>query len=210
MVISEKFKFIFIHIPKNAGTSLSCCLREAISEKKHWAESSVTKHETLREVLAKKAQLPFYKRFFVDTDFDKYYTFAIVRNPYERMVSLFNYLKKSKVRQEIKTIESFNDFIYLLEDSTSWVSNLYSSQPQFSFLVDSNDSVRVDFIGRYERLDESVQIIKDHLKLKNFKLKRLNFSSPDTEYYKSYYNDDTEAIVRRKFEKDLELFDYSF
>ena len=76
-MIIDKEKLIFIHIPKNAGTSITSYFStQRINQPR--------KHASIEEI---KSGFP--------TEYEAYKKFAIVRNPYDRMVSYFFYLKKN-------------------------------------------------------------------------------------------------------------------
>lgn len=207
MVISKKHKFIFIHIPKNAGTSIASSLTDLIKENKHWAVSNSTKHQNLRDLILIKENSSIYDKIFKDSSFLDYYKFAIVRNPYDRMISLYNYLKKYEVRKEIHTVDNFETFINLLKQNDSWVSKLHSTKLQLSYLLDSNDNIAVDYIGRYEDLNNSIKEIEEKL-LIEIPLKRLNYSSKKSFDFNEYYNKSTMQIVNDKFKEDFEVFNY--
>jgi len=79
-MILDKHKTIFVHIPKNAGTSI-----KTIFDKNHVKREgempTVHEHKTIHEIKTKNPEeYNFYKKF------------AIVRNPYDRMVSWYTYL----------------------------------------------------------------------------------------------------------------------
>ena len=79
-MIIDKYKAIFIHIPKNAGSSIE----EFFS--KQWVSLRVqpNKHDTAYQIKCRFPEL-----------YNSYSKFAIVRNPYERMVSWYFYLKRN-------------------------------------------------------------------------------------------------------------------
>lgn len=208
MIISKKHKFIFIHIPKNAGTSISECLRNFTQEDKHWAVSSSTKHQTLNDLIAMKTEASLSKKIFRDFSFLEYYKFAIVRNPFDRMISLYDYLNKYKVRNEILKVSSFEEFVEELNNPSSWVNTLHSSTQQLNYIIDQNGSIGVDNVVRFENLDKSIDLIEKELGF-NLELKRLN-ESKSRKSYKTFYNNNTKKIIEDKFRDDLEIFNYGF
>ena len=70
--INDKYKIIFIHIPKNAGISIE----EALFDKK----------------IGHKSILQFESHNL--KKYHEYFKFTVVRNPYDRLVSAFHFLKK--------------------------------------------------------------------------------------------------------------------
>lgn len=206
MIISDKYQFIFVHIPKSGGTSCGTTLSQILDQKDktHWAVSKTTKHETLKQVKDRFEQ----KRWWLfRKKFDNYFKFGFVRNPWCRMVSFYHYLKKTEVKPEIKQITSFEHFITEMGQQKEWIIKLYSMQPQLNFLIDNDGKVIADFVGRYERLEEDFNKVCFRLKLK-LRLPHLNASSHCA--YQEYYNEKTKNLVKQKFLKDIEYFDYTF
>jgi len=208
MIISDKHQFIFVHIPKSGGTSCRTALSQILAqkEKTHWAASKTTKHETLKQVKdrfeqTKKGWWLFRQKF------DNYFKFGFVRNPWCRMVSFYHYLKKTEIKPEIKQINSFEHFITEMGQQKEWIIKLYSMQPQYHFLIDHDGKMIADFVGRYERLEEDFNQVCVRLKLK-LNLPHLNTSSHRP--YQAYYNEKSKELVRQRFFKDIEYFDYTF
>lgn len=211
MVISKKHKFIFIHIPKNAGTSIQEALKNVNvrEEKQHWAVSQTTKHQSLQDLLKIYEDSNWLEKKVKDFDFINYFKFAVVRNPFERMVSLYNYLKKSKIRNEIHTVNSFEHFIHLFEDKNSWVSKLHSCKTQLSYITDFEGNILVDYLGRYENLSIFKTEIEANFDFK-LNLKKLNVSNLHKFDYRTYYDNETQSIIEWKFLEDLNTFNYNF
>jgi hypothetical protein len=86
LLISQSKKFIFLHIPKTAGTSL----RNALSE---YANLNTYDLETYPEELGGQGhmQQSYLRESGLWDDFQGYYEFAVVREPLERLVGLYNY-----------------------------------------------------------------------------------------------------------------------
>lgn len=80
----DKYKCIFIHVPKVAGSSIE----RVIYQTDKWLVGHVKASD--------------YMKFDKDK-FDSYFSFGFVRNPYDRVVSAYHYLKKGG---EIKTMKN--------------------------------------------------------------------------------------------------------
>jgi hypothetical protein len=128
-VHNEK-KIVYIHIPKTAGTTV-----EQIFFNKNGFKSE---HK----------DITFYK------DYYDYYIFSFVRNPYTRIISIYNYFinggnksnfDKNKINPEI----DINDFLNEYNEN-----NLPFLKTQYSYLQDSN---HINFIGRFENFDEDLK-----------------------------------------------------
>jgi hypothetical protein len=114
---------------------------------------------------------------------------------------------KKWTAQHIAEYTDFTDFV------TNWLSvdhvnNSLHFQEQYRFLTNQKDELDVDFLGRFESLDQDFQTICEYLQIDRT-LKKTNSSKRKNDY-KSYYNETTKAIVAEVYKIDIKLFNYSF
>lgn len=189
---TNKYKCIFIHIPKVAGTSLL----EALGY------CGQRDHCTYREY--KKANFSKFKL---------YYKFCFVRNPYSRILSLYRYYKSGGnnsqddfyfSREVSQKKLSINDFCRIILTDQLYLYNPMF-WPQSMYVVDDNNVKQVDFIGRYEFIDEDYEKIRKKLKIKN-KLKAINRTS----FFSSGENMSVQTmnIINEIYAKDFKNFNY--
>ena len=88
------------------------------------------------------------------------------------------------------------------------INNSLHFQHQYCFLEDEKGTIAVDFIGRFENIEEDFKIITDKLNIKRT-LKKTN-TSKRKEDYRAYYNQETKAKVGIIYKRDIELFNYEF
>lgn len=168
-------------------------------------------------------------------NFEKYYKFWFVRNPWSRCVSLYKFMWYS-------AIMSFDSFLekelVKLVESGNW---FYMSQ--YLYLYNSDEKCGVDFIWRFERLDDDFAQICEALSIpynwslphinstkhktrppfrKGVKLiccdpsrlQRLNLKSwlesTKKSDYKSYYSEKGKNLVKEIYSKDIRFFNYDF
>lgn len=142
MIVNSEFKFIFVHIPKNAGTSIRSVL-DQFSGNEPLLVSRSTKHETYSE-FSKHLNTRLFIRNFVNTCFyqnppissaliNDFTVIAVSRHPADRVFSLFRYLKTIK-HPSVKKFVNFSEFVDgLIEDEQS-IQRLHSVRPQSHFL----------------------------------------------------------------------------
>src|SRR5215471_2279579 len=153
MLMSQQRRFVFIHIPKNAGTTIHAALQLACSDAMPrprrvpvladfpdtyiWNEP--WHHALASEV---KAQLGI--------KWSKFFTFAFVRNPWARLVSLYNMLLMDKQDRWLKDTRDFGEF--LEKPAAALMARAHLSD-QVGYISDSAGARIVDFVGRVESLE---------------------------------------------------------
>ena len=234
MPVYHGIKTIFVRVPKTASTSLCEKLYSADSYARYFTRgvsitetpkspSELEKHESIRQI---KESLP-------DTYFDDYYKVGFVRNPWDWLVSYYSYFqtydisKKSVLvtgqyqrgRNRFKDI-SFHEFLLMVEESETSHNPEDKAgqterpfQPQYNYLVDKDEKLIVDFIGRYENLIEDWRQICDHLNItrNRFRFMELqHYNNSIRDSYRTYYNDEDVKRVHSIYREDIELFGYLF
>ena len=193
-----KHRCIFVQIPKVAGVSISNSLFG-----RHTGN-----HATVAD----------YQIVFNKNEFSSFYKFAFVRNPWDRLVSAYIYLKSggmnprdSKWADEyLSSLKNFNDFVL------NWLNrnNIYKGihfLPQYKFITSSNRlSPDVDFVGFFENIDNDYSYIRNLLQLGDEKLAFRNKTPGKLQDYRSYYNNKTIQIVSEVYKEDIELLGYDF
>ncbi len=207
MLISHKYKFIFIHVWKTGGTSIYESLLP-------FTETKDAKQSLMDRLLKKERKpvsLDFEKHIMTgelkkkipSNYFDPYFKFAFVRNPLSWEVSYYHFITQKRnnhpQQEVIRNLGSFEAFI-------DWAAeNEMEKHSQKQFIYQSGKKI-VDFVGKYERLNEDLQQVKSILGLPDFEMQHINKSLHDD--YKQYYTPRMEAIVRDKLKEDFELFNY--
>ena len=87
MNISDKYELIFFHLPKCAGKSIVNCLDIKTSDKTN-VESGLIQTITLGHELA------YWNSKVYPEKWNKYFKFTVVRNPWDKVVSLYHFRKK--------------------------------------------------------------------------------------------------------------------
>lgn len=182
---SEKYNIFFIHIPKNAGSSVVITL----DIPKSGAHGS---HRTYKEL-----------RSELGTTLDRFPSFAIVRNPWDRMVSIFKYRKKNNYLHHISPDCTFEEWLF--HPNTPQCSGHMEFANQIGCLIDGKHSV-TDCL-RYEYLEEDWSLLSKKYNLPK-KLPTLNASPGDA--YESYYTPQSIDFVSNLFKADINYFGYEF
>ena len=172
------------------------------------AQTSINRHLLRGRVIVKKDDPDKYARAFdaAVSSFDSLYKFTIVRNPWDRVVSAFFYLKKhpKKLPQSIKST-SFDHFILnILSKHGSGFDPHFDFQHPKAFF---HGGCFVDFIGRIENIESDWDVIAKAISAPA-KVPHKNKSSH--KYYRGYYTPETIKVIEEVYAHDIELLGYGF
>lgn len=201
-MISHHRKFIFLHIPKCGGTSIETAFNA-------WTNTYSTNYF----YLGKHRQ-----HFLLDEILDEYpkcsnyFKFSFIRNPFSRIVSEYNYILSNL--KNLKNL-SFKDFVLNLEFYLNNVAYKYHDLSLCDYLLNQEDELVVDFVGRLENFQEDFNEVCSKIKVPNLFLPHKNASKKSLhnstqKHYNEYYDNETKQIVAEKYAKDIEYFGYEF
>jgi len=206
-MISHPHKFIFIHIPKCAGTSIEHALYSYASDVSGILLDSKA-DESHQKWCIQTKNLRNEDLFKSINTYNDYFKFTVCRNPYDRLVSAYQYFDLSRryktFRNFINDTKLFKDVQNTLEEDSYLKTDLiYHLLPGVYFVRN-----RVDFIGRFENLQEDFNIVCDKIGIPRQKLPHAN--KRNHKHYTEYYDDETREIVAEKYAQDIEYFGYKF
>ena len=184
-------KCIFIHIPKTGGTSIASALFGSNVGHYKWS-------------LLKNA---------FDKDYDNYFKFAFVRNPWDRLLSAFNYLqsdRKTKANAEWMKQNRLEGMDFETFVTTRLEDLMYYPhfKPQSDFICDYDGKIMVDYLGKFNELDVSFKFIMKKLNIQ-LDLPHYNKSS-SKEHYSKAYNEAMLKVVNRVYRRDIDIFKYKY
>ena len=206
-MISKKGQFIFIHIYKNAGTSITNALMPFAANKWQRIASLLFRKFNISTQIDPQ---PFHGHITADEliktigreVFESFFSFAIVRNPWDWQVSLYTFMLKNTTHHQHDLVKNFVSF----DEYIRWRC-AEDVRFQKDFIYSENGELLVDFVGRFERIDADFKSICSHIGI-SASLPKLNVSC--SKPYQEYYNKDTRDLVRRTFDSDITLFGYDF
>jgi hypothetical protein len=218
MLISHQKKFIFVHIMKNAGQSIESALlpsstHNALHLFLYRAYRRVARYTRIPVILPFRWHpQPMWHhvtahqiRERVGAEmYDSYFSFAVVRNPWDWMVSRYHYTLKDKrhpAHQRVSRMKGFTE--YMLWRCTP--EHIGPSQKDFVFSPDGHSIV--NFIIRYENLAQDFNEVCIRIGVEAA-LPRINVTKHRP--YQELYTPDLVDLVRRTFAADIELFGYTF
>lgn len=216
MLLSHRYKFLFIHIAKTGGTSA----RTALARKSRWDRyrpamwmcsklSHLTNHKLgskfprHSKIIAAKEMLPY--EFFNDL-----FKFAFVRNPWDLQVSSFHHIRRERP-QYLFGHDNFIDFMkFKFDQERPYQYHVDTSiELQSDYLTDLHGNIITNFIGRYENLHADFAHACQQIGI-NCTLPEKRMSRDRKKDYRSYYDDETAELVAKHFAQDIEKLNYQF
>ena len=219
-MIDHDIKCIFIHIPRTAGSSISTALTQRKKEGERFEHRARVKQDKIHFTV-EQAQ----KKFGMDT-WNEYLTFAFVRNPWDRLVSQYQWRLAKGERDVAK--RNFKEWVtWRWEGWLNWLENprkVIRGVPQlghrdravvltkaFDEIYDEKeDKILVDFVGRYENLREDIETLCGKLGVDQDILLPHKHNAKNRPHYTEFYDDETIEIVRKFYKNDIEVLGYKY
>jgi hypothetical protein len=213
-MISHEHKCIFVEVPKTGSTSIReiigappkahlniCQIRYNMQH--YWTHYGGFKNNLLASFYLLLSE---QKRFEIgERQFNEYFKFGFVRNPWDRVVSL--YFRKQSVQKSDEM--TFDAFVEWIKYSSSTCVHPVPHTNQLDWFVDPHGNVLVDFIGRFENLQDDWATVAEKLGLPG-KLPHVNANPDARKPYTEYYTKKTRELIEYKFRVDIDYFGYQF
>ena len=198
-MISFQKRFLFVHIPKTGGNSIQSILAP-------YSEDEITRRPGQDGVerfgvsnpkykLKKHSPLATYRAALGEEQFGQLYKFATVRNPWDRMASLYFRASRGAVQWDRKGFQK----MVLEAPSAADFLRLDEHQDPFG---------NVDRILRFENLAEDFSSVCAAIGIPSQTLPKYNRS--EREHYSKYYDDELRELVARRCSLEIERFGYTF
>ncbi len=218
MLISYKKGFLFVHIAKTGGTSVRSALRKyrwgGWYTLPLWLASQASQCTRPRHKLGLKfprhAKAIAAKEMLPEAVYQELFKFVFVRNPWDLQVSSYHHILREKP-ESIRNVRSFPDFLRLKFDPDRPYDYMLdtSAELQHEYIVDLQGRVIVDFIGRFENIEEDFHEVCQQIGIKTPPLPHLR-KAEERDDYRRYYTDELAELIGNHYRRDLELLDYRF
>lgn len=218
-MISHTYRCVFIHIPKTAGSSIETKLGRQVTTGRNQQDHRALCHiqpltlgehlalwrEGKRNIVLKRLKYRLQGRDFLTPEqYRSYFKFSFVRNPWARVHSWYKNVMQDPLHQEELGVPpecSFSEFVAQYLDT-------WALRPQLYWLRDCRGNIPLDFIGRFERLQEDFARVSARLGLPDANLPHLIRSGGPS--YREVYDERSRAIVARRYAEEIALFGYRF
>lgn len=203
MIISFSRGFAFIAVPKTASQSIRRALRPSLAPT-DWEQCGLFEQKSfpVRPLAAiGHGHVSFLQLepFLLPGLWSNLFTFAFVRNPYDRFLSACRFLNRGNTcmaRDATGTMKR------MLEVQPA--ADLLHLRPQHEFLVREDGTLAIDFVGRFERLQQDFDKVCSTIAAEAPALKRINPSEASASYLDAELRD----MVRLFYADDFTHFGY--
>lgn len=189
MPISQKYNLLFIHVPRTGGTSILEAIDIQSHDHKGWAQYT----EEIKRLRS----------------------FSVVRNPYDRLVSIYEYIRMEKshwhssdqttpmgihpLHQFCKN-HTFAEFCWLVSKQPFVCEH---TPPQHLYICSADNTIMVSRVLRFENLAQDFTQFMDG----KVRLRTLN-ASTRAKAWQNYYTPELSSLVYEIYKKDFLIFDY--
>ena len=230
MILSHEHKFIFIHIGKTGGTSIEKVLCNHLGidfehTKKNPNNGNWWKHAWacgMKELVGQKI-------------WDDYFTFAFVRNPYDMLLSLYSMYTQypeyinpevhSNLYHPWNQFKDYEDLVMSMEQGVhepdeKWRKQLNKlgaantmqvwnslKNLQSKYLCDDQDELMVDYVGRFETLQDDFNHCCDKIGIQQLEL--IKHGATKHKSFKDVYTPAMRETVKAHSGKDIDRFEYA-
>lgn len=232
-MICHPYRCVFLHIPKTGGISVEHVFLALVGLT--WDTRAPLLLRGNDDPAKGPPRLAHLKAteyvscgYLTQEQFDAYFKFSFVRNPWDRMVSEYKY-RGHPMRMTFKR--------WLLEHlpPPGFTDAYCHIVPQHEYLYDADGRLLADFVGRYESLQADFDVVCERLGIARTPLPHENRSleaprirslndikkrirrwlwtlRPRNVYphYTQYYDAESRELVRRLYRRDIDTFGYAF
>lgn len=200
MIVDHNHRYICISVPKTGSISLQATLGYI-----HDVPEPDLYHQGIASVLKNHPNCA------------DYFKFAMVRNPWDRLVSLyFDFTKKriyqysALVRHDKPLLSEFVNFedLCLRITESPWKDNVFFKSQTKQLSMDGK--MVMDFVGRFENLQSDFRTICEKIGIAPPPLERMNTGVYEKASYRQYYSDAAREAVAALYHDDIEGFGYEF
>lgn len=214
MIVSHGRRYIFVHIPKTGGTAMALALEarakaddiligdtpKAIKRRGRLkglrTKGRLWKHSTLADA----------EGLITRSDMEDLFTFTLVRNPWDRMVSYYHWLQDQTFTHPAVRLAKANTFTKFL--NAPLTTTTFQANPYGSYMADSAGDVHASLYIRLEHLSQDIEPLHDHL---GFALDMPVANQSDRKRdWRGYYSDEDAHLVAKLCAPDIVAFGYTF
>lgn len=214
MILSRGRRYLFIHAPKTGGTSMALALEaRAMKDDIMLGDTpkAIKRRRQLEGVQAagrlwKHATLADLDGLVRASELDDLFIFTMVRNPWDRMVSYYHWLRgQSFSHPSVKLARELEFSAFVAAPA---IAQSFARSPAASYVTDARGQMRADLFIRLEHLAEDIAPLEAHLGFA-LEIPHVNRSDRAADYHGAYDAESRESVARM-CATDIARFGYRF
>ena len=200
MILSDKYKFIFIRPQKVGGTSLESAILKLDKDAFRYEKDDKSKIENIlnHDVDPYHLSGDDIRKLISKEKYNSYFKFSFTRNPWSRMVSTYKYYSNLPHQPLVVKNRTFKDF--LINGNSTWWPGAFDNHVDFIG--------NVDFIGKMENLQNDFDYVCEKIVAPKIKIPHINTTKH--KHYTEHYDKEKKKIVAERYTKDIDYFGYEF
>jgi len=227
-MICKPFNCLFVHVPKTAGQSIEQFFMDRLQldwdrdREKLLLQANDDPSRGTEKLAHLSASEYLSGGYISEEEFSDCFKFSFVRNPWKRILSEYRYRNYFHHR-------SFKDFVLNKLPAPGWDDKYRHVMPQYDMLYSREGELLVDFVGRFETLQQDFDTVCERLGIKDSRLPHRNKSDKKSRDLKrkvrnllyrnaedgfngleDFYDDETRDAVAEYYRVDIETFAYTF
>lgn len=217
-ILSHQYRFLFIHVAKTGGRSVNLSLARRCPQSERF---NTRKLNPEVDVLGRRIGLEI-RDLTAPEQWNSYFKFAFVRNPWDRTVSMYRHIRSSyemNARGKMRYLDEITRRLGIQPDAFTFdifvrgvlrdrVFDNYHWDKQIHCFTDRHNQNVLDFIGRFEDLQQDFDTICRQI---GFPLTTLpHHNRTRDQPYETYYTPETVRIVEDLYREDVDMFRYEF
>ena len=220
-IVSDEHRFVYFVVQKVACTSIKTTLAPLFgidTAKADALQREAKPHFIIHRIFRESGYQIDKAELLTSPQYDDYFKFAFVRNPWDRLVSCYSdkIVGKNHKRHDIRPAlfpgickgMPFDEFVRAVHAIPDKEADSHFRSQHVS-LCEPDGRIMVDFVGRFENLHEDFAYVSREIGVPEIELPHI-LRSERGPGYRAFYDEDTEVLVGERYEKDVELFDYTF